>query len=228
LRRSARQLELDYPHVDIQPVWGDFTHHFELPALHRAVSRRIVYFPGSTIGNFTPQEAISLLKLSARCCGPGGAMLLGADLKKDPAVITAAYNDRAGVSAEFNLNLLARINRELGADFALDRFWHHAFYTPTEGRIEMHLVSRAEQVVHLGDEAFPIEDGESIRTEYSYKYSIDDIERLAAGAGFELGEVWVDERQYFAVCYLRVAGDGCERATNECAPPVTHPKMAKP
>ena len=127
----------------------------------------MVYFPGSTIGNFTPEAAVALLRQTARLCGPGGGLLLGVDLRKDPRVLEAAYNDRRGVTAAFNRNLLVRINRELGADFDVEQFAHHAFYNAAQGRIEMHLVSRRDQGVRVGGEAFSFAAGESIRTENS-------------------------------------------------------------
>jgi dimethylhistidine N-methyltransferase len=205
LRESAGRLAMHYPHIDVVPVWADFTRPFELPATARPATRRVVYFPGSTLGNFTPQAARDLLRQTARRCGPGGGMLLGVDLKKDPAIITAAYNDSEGISAAFNLNILTRINRELGADFQVDKFWHHAFYHPIDGRMEMHLVSQEDQLVCMDNQAFQFADGEPICTEYSYKYNFDDLDHLAADAGFELGEIWVDARRYFAVAYLTVA-----------------------
>jgi dimethylhistidine N-methyltransferase len=170
----------------------------------RSAARRVVYFSGSTIGNFEPAAARDLLAGIAELCGPGGGLLIGVDLKKDPHVLHAAYNDRLGVTAAFNLNLLTRINRELGADFALDRYDHYAFYSPVLGRIEMHLVSRTSQRVHLGGTAFALAEGESICTEYSYKYSLNDFERLARETGLRVRQVWLDERAWFSVQYLSV------------------------
>jgi L-histidine Nalpha-methyltransferase len=203
LEQTARSLAADYPQIPVLPLCADFSGPLELPGGKRP-GRRVVYFPGSTVGNFTPAEAVALLGQTAQRCGPGGALLLGADLKKDPRVITAAYNDADGVTAAFNLNLLARINRELGADFQLEQFWHHAFYHPVAGRIEMHLVSRRDQEIHVGGEAFFLAEGESIRTEYSYKYSLNDLRELAAAAGFEVRQVWTDDLRYFSVLYLAV------------------------
>jgi L-histidine Nalpha-methyltransferase len=205
LRRSAEALARRLPHVEVLPVCADFTRPFTPPATARPPRRRVVYFPGSTIGNLTPDEAAALLRQTARLCGPGGGMLLGTDLKKDPAVLHAAYNDRRGVTAAFNLNLLARVNRELAGDFHLDRFWHHAFYNPRHGRIEMHLVSRADQRVRVAGEVFALAEGESIRTEYSYKFGPADLRRLAAAGGYEVRGAWTDERRYFSVLYLVVA-----------------------
>jgi len=202
LRRSAGALAREYPHVVVLPVCADFTHGVDLPRGGRRPARRVVYFPGSTIGNFTPAEAVALLRQTARLCGAGGGLLLGADLKKDPAVLHAAYNDARGVTAAFNLNLLARLNRELGADFRLDQFRHYAPYNPCHGRIEMYLVSRLEQQVRIGPDRFCFAEGEPIRTEYSYKYSPKDLRALAVAAGFEVRQVWTDDRRYFSVLYL--------------------------
>jgi dimethylhistidine N-methyltransferase len=156
----------------------------------------VVYFPGSTIGNLTPEEAHAFLSMSR---GIAARMLVGVDLKKDPAMLHAAYNDSRGVTAAFNLNLLARINRELGADFDLRRWRHYAFYNPAEGRIEMHLVSMGAQKVALGKHRFHFASGETIHTESSYKYSLDGFRDLAAKAGFRSGKVWTDRRGLFAL-----------------------------
>jgi dimethylhistidine N-methyltransferase len=204
LRRFAEALARRFPAVEVLPVCADFTRPLQLPSPTRRPRRRVVYFPGSTIGNLTPDEAIALLRQTARLCGPGGGFLLGADLKKDPAVLHAAYNDREGVTAAFNLNLLARINCELEGDFRLDRFWHHAFYNPREGRIEMHLVSCTDQRVHVGGESFALAEGESIGTEYSYKYSPADLRRIAEGGGFAVRRGWFDEAAWFGVWYLEI------------------------
>ena len=137
LLASARALIRDYPDLEVRPVCADFTLPFEIPAVSRPACKRVVFFPGSTIGNFPPDKARQLLTRAARLCGTNGGMLLGADLKKDPQLLHAAYNDSQGVTAAFNLNLLVRINRELGADFRVEQFWHHALYNPIEGRIEI-------------------------------------------------------------------------------------------
>jgi L-histidine N-alpha-methyltransferase len=199
LRRAADQLAAAYPSLRIVPLARDFTKPLMPPA---PAQRRVVYFPGSTIGNFTPAETITLLKQTNDLCGPGGGLLFGADLKKDPAVLHAAYNDAAGVTAAFNKNLLARLNRELGADFDLEQFWHHAFYNPEPGRIEMHLVSRCNQRITLAAETFPLADGETIRTEFSYKYAVADIHALATAAGYRVCEMWSDDGRRFGVFYF--------------------------
>jgi dimethylhistidine N-methyltransferase len=205
LASSARLLARRYPNLDIRPLCADFARDLQLPCSCPPARRRVVYFPGSTIGNFTPDEAALLLAQTAQLCGPRGALLLGVDLKKDPQVLHAAYNDAAGVTAAFNLNLLARVNRELGADFDLGRFAHYAFYQPREGRIEMHLLSRVAQRVRVAGQSFSFAAGESIRTEYSYKYSVADLQQLAATGGFQLDRVWYDDERAFGVAYLTVA-----------------------
>lgn len=207
LRASAGALARAYPRLEVLPVCADFTRPFDLPAPGRRALRRVVYFPGSTVGNFTPEEAAGLLRRTARLGGPGSGMLLGVDLKKDPAVLHAAYNDWQGVTAAFNLNLLTRINRELGADFQTDQFWHYAGYNAPEGRVEMHLISRGAQFVRIGQRVFSLAEGEPIRTEYSYKYSEEDVRRLAAAGGYEVRRLWTDERRYFSVAYLTISGE---------------------
>lgn len=204
LRRTAEGLAADYPDLPVLPLCGDFTGPLELPEPPRHVARRVVYFPGSTLGNFTPDESVALLRRTARLCGPGGSLLLGADLRKDRRVLEAAYNDARGVTAAFNRNLLVRINRELSGDFAVERFRHRAFFNAAEGRIEMHLVSCCDQTVRVAGEEFAFAAGESIRTELSQKYTVRDLCQLAKAAGFDLTHVWRDEREYFSVSYLEV------------------------
>lgn len=205
LINSAYRLASTYPGLEILPVCADYTAYFELPTPARSVEQRVVYFPGSTVGNFDPVPAKYFLKHIAHIVKRGGGLLIGVDLKKDPVVLHRAYNDRQGVTAEFNLNLLARINRELGANFQLDQFRHYAPYNPAENRIEMHLVSLKEQVVHLDGYEIAFGAGESIWTESSYKYTLDEFARLAATAGFRVEQVWTDPLQCFSVQYLKVA-----------------------
>jgi len=162
-------------------------------------ARRVVYFPGSTIGNLAPEEAHAFLRMTRGQLGPRGAMLIGVDLKKDATLLHAAYNDAKGVTAAFNLNLLARINRELGADFRLRRFRHYAFYNPARGRIEMHLVSLAPQAVNVGNHRFAFDAGESIHTENSHKYSSEGFRALAEDAGFAQTRCWSDRKGLFAL-----------------------------
>jgi dimethylhistidine N-methyltransferase len=205
LLRSTEALRRRFPGLTIAPCCADFTAPFEIAALAGTVGRRVVYFPGSTIGNFGPAESRNLLAQIARLCGPGGGLLLGMDLKKDPALLVPAYNDREGVTAAFNLNLLERINHELGADFDLTAFRHSAVYNRELGRIEMFLISACDQVVHLGDSAIAFRREEAICTEHSYKYDLQEFEPLARSAGFQLEERWTDDRRRFAVVYLTLA-----------------------
>jgi dimethylhistidine N-methyltransferase len=198
LRGAAARLRRRFPWLAIRAVHGDFSRPLEIP-LAQAKGRRVVYFPGSTIGNLTPAEAHAFLRATRRLVGPRGAMLVGVDLKKDVALLHAAYNDARGVTAAFNLNLLARINRELGGDFRPSRFRHYAFYNAPLGRIEMHLVSRERQAARMGKARFAFEPGESIHTENSYKYSVDEFRALARRAGFRAGKLWLDRRGRFAL-----------------------------
>ncbi len=198
LRGAAAKLRRRFSWLDIRPVHGDFSQPLKIPMAH-AKGRRVVYFPGSTIGNLTPEEAHAFLRMTRGQVGPNGAMLVGVDLKKDANVLHAAYNDAEGVTAAFNLNLLARINRELGGDFKLRRFRHYAFYNPAPGRIEMHLVSLVRQAVNIGNFRFSFEAGESIHTENSYKYSLEGFRALARSAGFKGGKVWLDPKGLFAL-----------------------------
>jgi len=198
---STQSLANDYPQLQTIAVCADFTRPFELPPIPGA-RRNLVFFPGSTIGNFPPDEAVSLLKVINQATGENGALLIGADLVKDSAVLEAAYNDSAGVTAEFNLNLLAHINRELQADFVADGYRHLAVYNQQVQRIEMYLVSQREQMVHIGGEQIQIKNGERILTEYAYKYELDSFARLAARAGFRVEQVWTDPQQCFSVQYL--------------------------
>jgi dimethylhistidine N-methyltransferase len=200
LAGAARRLAREFGWLHIFAVTGDFSQPLRLPAVRaRAARRRIVYFPGSTIGNLTPEEAQAFLKMTRGQVGRAGAMLVGVDLKKDANTLHAAYNDARGVTAEFNLNLLRRINRELGADFDLRRFRHYAFYNPQRGRIEMHLVSLERQSVNLGAHRFAFASGETIHTENSYKYSVDEFAALAGEAGFRADGVWQDAQKRFAL-----------------------------
>ena len=205
LLQSAARLADELPHVEVLPVVADFTAPFGVPRPRGKVQRRVVYFPGSTIGNFLPEQATRLMRQMAAQVGPGGGLLIGTDLRKDPAMLEAAYDDAQGVTAAFNKNLLRRINRELGADFDLRAFDHRAIYDQELGRIEMHLVSRQAQTVRVAGRRFQLGAGEPIRTEYSHKYTIDGFHELAAEAGWQPEEVWMDENGWFAVHLLRKA-----------------------
>ncbi|HET9405396.1 MAG TPA: L-histidine N(alpha)-methyltransferase [Burkholderiales bacterium] len=205
LRATAAGIARDYPELPVTAVCADYSRALELPGLDglRAL-RRVVYFPGSTIGNFTPAEAAGFLGNVRRLAGPGGGLLIGVDLRKDAARLNAAYNDRRGVTAAFNLNLLARINRELGADFDLAAFRHQAFYNEPLGRIEMHLLSLADQRVSIGRHVIRFRAGETIHTENSCKYSVTGFQSLARGAGFDPAACWVDDGRLFGVHFLQV------------------------
>jgi dimethylhistidine N-methyltransferase len=207
LHRTAEGLSLAYPEIEVLPVCADFTDDFELPEPVYEPSHTAVYFPGSTIGNFRPTEARDLLARIARLVGVGGGLLIGIDLQKRASILEAAYDDRRGVTAEFNLNLLRRINCELDADFAVDQFQHQALYDDVHGRIEMHLVSRRRQVVTISGESFRLAENETICTEYSHKYTIAGFAQMAADVGLHLRRYWTDARRYFAVLHL-VAVDG--------------------
>jgi dimethylhistidine N-methyltransferase len=202
LLHVTKELASDYPTLEVLPVCADYTSNFELPDPKRRFNHVVIYFPGSTIGNFDPVPAKRFLEHIATVCGSDGALLIGVDLKKDATVLHRAYNDREGITAAFNLNLLQRINHELNCDFQLDSFEHCAFYNPREGRIEMHLVSQRDQAVHLDNVSIHFAKGESIWTESSYKFDLDEFARIAAAAGFKVEQVWTDERQWFSVQYL--------------------------
>ena len=204
LQRTARELARDYPRIEVLPVCADFTEHFALPASKRPATHSAVYFPGSTIGNFLPDHAADLLGRITRLCGKNGGLLIGIDLKKDPTTIEAAYNDPSGVTAEFNLNLLGRINRELGANFDLGSFFHQARYNSELGRVEIYLVSHAAQTVTIGNERIELFPDEMICTEYSHKYTVDEFAAIAATAGLSLHEQWTDKNGYFAVLHFAV------------------------
>jgi dimethylhistidine N-methyltransferase len=202
LERSARLLAAEYPNLAVRPIHADFTVRLTLPPELSQKSRRVVYFPGSTIGNFTPPEATAFFGQTRDLCGPSGGLLIGIDLQKDLQTLEAAYNDARGVTAEFNLNLLRRINRELAGDFRLERFRHHAYYSAEAERIEMHLVSMRRQTVRIGLSRFDFAAEETVRTEYSYKYNVEGFGTLAASAGWTVEQVWTDERRLFGVLYL--------------------------
>lgn len=197
LERSAVALQAIYPGLDIEPIAADFTQPFGLPEGRR----RVGFFPGSTLGNFHPNEALRLLRHFATMLR-GGGLLIGVDLVKDPAILHAAYNDAAGVTADFNRNLLKRANREAHADFHVDAFRHYAFYQPSLRRVEMHLVSARRQVVTINGNRFVFSEGDSIHTENSYKYSIDAIRDLAIASGFLPTACWTDPHKLFSVHWL--------------------------
>ncbi|HKB54699.1 MAG TPA: L-histidine N(alpha)-methyltransferase [Ramlibacter sp.] len=201
LSDAAAALQRDYLGLEVRPVVADYTQRLLLPAPLPHAGRRIGFFPGSTIGNFTPAQALQFLTMTRRSLG-GGALLLGVDLVKDPAVLHAAYNDSQGITAAFNLNLLVRANRELGADFDPEQFAHCAFYNAPLRRIEMHLVSRRRQQVALAGQVFEMGEGETLHTEYSHKFTVDGLREMARRAGFRPGPAWIDEQRLFSVHWL--------------------------
>jgi dimethylhistidine N-methyltransferase len=206
LQASVRRLRGLFPHVPVQPLCADFTRPLRLPIPPRAPRRTVVYFPGSTIGNFAPRDAMALLRKMRGEMGENGGILIGVDLKKDTAVIEAAYNDAAGATAAFTLNMLARLNRELGSDFDLGHFHHRARYNALAGRIETSLVSERPQKVRVGRMQVAFREDEAIRVEISCKYSLEDFAALAAKAGLEVLQVWLDPQRMFSVQYLARAG----------------------
>lgn len=201
LLNATGKLARDYPWLRVRAVCADLC--VPLPPLTLPTGPRVAFYPGSSIGNFDPNEALVLLKRIRGLVGEGGWLIIGVDLKKDPTILHAAYNDAAGVTAEFNLNLLGRMKRELGARLDADGFAHHAFYNETLGRIEMHLVSRQAQQIGVNDHRFMLCEGETIHTENSYKYSLDDFGELAAQADFTTECRWTDGERLLAVYCLR-------------------------
>ena len=205
---SCEQLGTEFPALEILPLAADYTDSLHLPESETPAQKVVAFFPGSTIGNFEPHEAVSFLRRIACLCGQHGGLLIGVDLIKDRRRLEAAYNDRKGVTAAFNLNLLARANRELGSDFDLGSFRHQAIYDEALGRIEMRLISLQPQVVRVANQEFFFDEDEYITTEYSYKYSLPKFTKLAQSAGFEVLNVWVDRNKLFSVQYLRVRSEG--------------------
>lgn len=202
LLQSTQRLQTMFPEIQMQPMSIDYTqipvHAFK----HYTGRRQVIYFPGSTIGNYTLENAVQLLKHTASLVGGNGALLIGVDCKNSPALLNAAYNDAAGYTAAFNLNLLTRMQRELGALIDTNNFAHYAYYNAMLGRIEMHLVSRCDQVIQLGKESFPFDEGETIHTENSYKYTAHEFQQMALAAGWRLKMTWSDHEGLFNVHYL--------------------------
>jgi len=201
LLKIVSNLRVEYPKISIIPVFADYTTAFEIPNLGDSYRQQVVFFPGSTIGNFRPDVARSFLQTLADITDEDSDMLIGVDLKKDPQVLEKAYNDEQGITAKFNKNMLVRINRELDANFDVDRFMHHAFYNEEQSRIEMHLVSQLDQIVTIAGQDIQFIEGESIHTENSYKYSLDEFKELVS-EWYEVEQVWTDEQQYFSIQFL--------------------------
>jgi len=206
LRNSTQALNERFPTVPVQPLHADFTRPLRLPIPPRAPRRTVIYFPGSTIGNFEARDAAELLRKMRNEMGDNGGILIGADLKKDTTIIEAAYNDKAGVTAEFTLNMLVRLNREIGSDFDLSSFRHRAHYNAMAGRIETFLVSMRDQKVRVGKQQVNFGAEEAMQVEYSCKYSPEDFAALASKAGLSVTHGWTDPDGMFAVYYLVRAG----------------------
>jgi dimethylhistidine N-methyltransferase len=202
LKNAVLRLKHIYPSLTIYPILHDYTLPVTLPKLPSDFSRVVAFFPGSTIGNLHPDEAIRFLQNTRRMMGQAGGLLIGIDLKKDPSILHRAYNDTAGVTEAFNKNLLVRINREIGANFRANRFKHYAFYNPVYGRIEMHLVSLGRQRVRIQEVDFFFERSESIHTENSYKYTLCEFGMMASRAGMKVRKIWSDDGNLFAILYL--------------------------
>ena len=199
VEQEAAELRPDFAPLKVVPVTADICFPFDLPAAAKAAPARVGFFPGSTIGNFEPHEAAAFLRNAARILGAGAKLIVGVDLIKPVDVLNAAYNDKAGVTAKFNRNLLTRINRELGGNFKLDTFEHHAFFNRERNRIEMHLASLKRQRVKVAGETIDFRAGETIHTENSYKYSVESLSALARGTGWMPAGVWTDARKYFSI-----------------------------
>ncbi len=203
LQAASVSLQKEFPALQIQPMVGDYTSDWQLPAALPQAGKRVAFFPGSTIGNFSPAQALSFFRNCAQHLA-GGALLLGVDLIKSPNVLHAAYNDAQGVTAAFNLNLLVRANRELGCDFDLSQFAHSAFYNAPLQRIEMHLLSLKAQTVHLNGQAYAFHEGETLHTEYSHKFTIAGVQQAAQSAGLQAGPVWTDPQHLFGLLWLDI------------------------
>ncbi|MHB8741913.1 MAG: L-histidine N(alpha)-methyltransferase [Sulfuricaulis sp.] len=203
LLESMQRLAHDYPWLEVHAACADFSQNLDIPDCPDA-GRRLAFFPGSTIGNFEPHEALAFLQRVRRLIQPDGALLIGVDLKKDPQLLHDAYNDSQNITAAFNINLLERLRTELGAELDPGSFRHRAFYNIQRGRIEMHLVSCCMQEISVCGRRFPFASGESIHTENSYKYSVTEFHALARAAGLRPLRVWLDSAHLFSVHYLTV------------------------
>jgi dimethylhistidine N-methyltransferase len=207
LLQSTRQLAADYPWLEVHAACADFSQTLDLSYCPPSVEK-LAFFPGSSIGNFHPHEAVHFLEQLAVNLRPHGALLIGVDLKKDPRLLNAAYNDAQGVTAEFNLNLLRRIRAELDTDLDPARFAHQAFYNESQGRIEMHLLSRERQRIRIEDRVIEFDTNETIHTENSYKYHIEEFQALAWQAGYLPEYIWTDAERLFSVHYLHLQAGG--------------------
>jgi dimethylhistidine N-methyltransferase len=203
LMNSIRQLSADYPDLEISPLVTDYTRDFNLPRLYKPFDHLAAFYPGSTIGNFKPEEAKMFLARIARLIGKNGGMIIGVDLKKDKEIVESAYNDSRGITAKFNLNILNHINHLTGSDFQTGKFHHCAFYNEAAERIEMHLISNENQNIRMNGTVINLKENDDIITEYSYKYTLKEFEELISDF-FEVRKVWTDFNQLFSVQYLRV------------------------
>ena len=201
LMNSSELLGKDYPELDIYPLAIDYTKTFSLPEIRKQYDHVTLFYPGSTIGNFTPSNAKKFLERIAKICGKNGALLIGVDLKKSKSLLEPAYNDSNGVTAEFNLNILERINKDVGSNFVLNKFRHRAFYNESKGRIEMNLESLENQSVRLNGSIINFIKGENIITEYSYKYTLEEFNELVSDF-FEVRKIWMDKDRLYSVQYL--------------------------
>jgi dimethylhistidine N-methyltransferase len=201
LNEAVLKVAKAYPHLQVEPLVADYTQDLVLPPDMPPEGRRVGFFPGSTLGNFEPLDALRFMRMCARTL-QGGALILGADLVKSPDLLHAAYNDAQGVTADFNRNVLVRSNRELDANFQLDQFAHSAFYNAPFQRIEMHLMSACQQVVRVGGTSFAFAQGETLHTENSYKFTVEGLRQLAQRAGFTPGQVWTDSDNMFCLLWL--------------------------
>ena len=202
LSEFAEQMDRRFPDLNVMPVCADFTNGYELPPCGDTVRKRVAYFPGSTIGNFTPTVAVEILRHMGELCDDDGSVLIGVDLKKDREILEPAYDDAENVSRQFALNYLVRLNRELDTDFKLEQFGYEAPYNETHGRVEMALVSRCRQVAHIDDVGVSFDTDERVYTEYSYKYIPDQFAALAENAGLEVTDIWTDPDHLFSVQHL--------------------------
>lgn len=202
LRSSVEQLQSSFPEIEMIPIEADFTQHVELPALEGLT--KLGFFPGSTIGNFHPDQARDFLENAAKTLGKSAYMVVGVDTKKPPELLHNAYNDTLNITKKFNLNVLTRINQELSGNFDLSNFEHYAFYNPVKGCIEMHLVSQCDQVITVGSHEFSFSDGESIHTESSYKYTQEGFRALAGAAGWQVEKIWMAPEDMFSIFLIKV------------------------
>ena len=205
LVEAAKELAVLYPHIEVSPVCADFTKGFNT-SVRLPAARNLVFFPGSTIGNFVPSEARQLLSNMGEVIGNAGAILIGVDLRKDLSVLLPAYDDAQGVTAEFNRNTLRNLNATLGTEFVPERFTHRAIWNASQSRIEMHLISQCLQAVQIHDQVVVFEAGEALVTEYSHKYTVEGFAALAQQAGLAVQQVWLDEEKKFSVQLLKQAG----------------------